>query len=325
MHAAHAFFAIWDDHEVEDNYAGDPPDSAAHQPGPRERQRLPAPGPVRRAAQNGYKASSRRCRASVEGRRDQIYGSIQHRRRWPSFHHRPAPVPRPAGLRRRAARRRAPTRTTPRGRCSARSRRPGSRGGAEVGATWKLWGSEVMVMSLESPLARASTRTVGRLPGRAHGGPETSSAAGVQNLAALTGDIHTFFAGTAGTTGGHGHRPRGGAGVRRRLRDLTRSPGGVGRPDPDRFQQYGGPQLAFPSSRLRTSRLRHRQRQRDRSSPASCAGCRTRHARPRRLRFRRSPSFRVPPRRQEPAEDLTRAGPQLWRGRPSFTRSATSG
>ena len=58
MHAAHSFVAIWDDHEVEDNYAGDDPDEAN---GSRDQTKVDdEPGPRRvpylRRRKNGYRA-----------------------------------------------------------------------------------------------------------------------------------------------------------------------------------------------------------------------------------------------------------------------------
>ena len=47
MHAAYPFISIWDDHEVENNYAGTHPDSADTDPEPESDGDDPAPGPVR--------------------------------------------------------------------------------------------------------------------------------------------------------------------------------------------------------------------------------------------------------------------------------------
>ena len=75
MHAAHNFLCVWDDHEVEDNYAdGDQlPRSAGH-----DQQRLPAPRPVPGARANGYQACFNYMpMLRFEGDRDRIYDSLR--------------------------------------------------------------------------------------------------------------------------------------------------------------------------------------------------------------------------------------------------------
>ena len=76
-------------------------------------------------------------------------------------------------------------------------------------ATWKLWGSEVMVMSLDTAAPTPTT------PG-AHANPDQwdgysferkeiltdALSKHVKNLVVLSGDIHTFIAGNLTTTGG---------------------------------------------------------------------------------------------------------------------------
>ena len=73
----------------------------------------------------------------------------------------------------------------------------------------------------------------------------------IQNVVALTGDIHTFFAGTAGTTGDTDHRPAGRAGVRRAARRprraCRRSPGSPS--DVPRRSRRSNPHITFSDFR----------------------------------------------------------------------------
>jgi alkaline phosphatase D len=57
LHAAHPFVVIWDDHEVEDNYAGSQPDSASTDPANKENNnQYPRRVPFGARRTNGYKA-----------------------------------------------------------------------------------------------------------------------------------------------------------------------------------------------------------------------------------------------------------------------------
>ena len=78
MHAAYPFVSLWDDHEVEDNYAGSSPDSSS--PNPKLREQWLSRGACR-SPSGGATAtgrSSRRCRdcrtAAIPNR---IYGSVR--------------------------------------------------------------------------------------------------------------------------------------------------------------------------------------------------------------------------------------------------------
>ena len=69
-------------------------------------------------------------------------------------------------------------------------------------ADWKLWGSEVMVMSLQTaPGTNANHDQWDGYGAERQEILDSFVAAGVKNFAALTGDIHTFFAGNLYTTG----------------------------------------------------------------------------------------------------------------------------
>jgi alkaline phosphatase D len=73
---------------------------------------------------------------------------------------------------------------------------------AKSKANWKLWGSEVMLMSLDLP--KGEPALLDAWDGYAAERREILEhflASGVDNLVGLTGDIHHFFAGTVTTTG----------------------------------------------------------------------------------------------------------------------------
>ena len=78
MHAAHPFVSVWDDHEVEDNYAGDQPDSAATDPNLENNNEYPRRVPFGERRKNGYKAFFEAMpRIQMKGAKNQIYGSMR--------------------------------------------------------------------------------------------------------------------------------------------------------------------------------------------------------------------------------------------------------
>jgi alkaline phosphatase D len=216
VQAAYPLLAIWDDHEVEDNYAGDGPDSI--QPNPElENNGAPRRVPFAERRRNGYQAFFESIpRQRHQAASDVIYGSLrlgnlvelfltderQYRDPQPCNDHILAPCPEEE----------VPGRTL----LGDRQKRWFKRAVGSSQATWKLWGSEVMVMSLDSAKATATT------PG-AHANPDQWDGysaerkeilgefveQGVTNLVALSGDIHTFFAGNLTTTGGAPGQPAG--------------------------------------------------------------------------------------------------------------------
>jgi alkaline phosphatase D len=189
LHAAHPFVAIWDDHEVEDNYAGD-------QRGDVEQPRFELP--VRRA--NGYRAFFESL-PIIPARRDVIYGRIplganadvlllderQYRSKQICGELTPCP--------------------------EARTRTDVTLLGGEQKAwlkdalasspaTWKLVGNQVMIMSVDVPTGvpinadqwdgyEAERREL----------MQFCLDRGVKDVSFLTGDIHTFFAGAVTTDG----------------------------------------------------------------------------------------------------------------------------
>ena len=202
MHAAHNFLCVWDDHEVEDNYADGNPSSNA-EPGKTNDgfvRRVPFP----EREQNGYQARFNYMPVlRFEGDRNRIYDQLQmgglvdllitdqrqYRDQQPCNDDVIFPCADEDG---------------PRTMLGDKQKAWFKGALASSRKTWKLWGSEVMLMG------------IGTAPGPDHGIINDSWDGyqrerkelldfildnNVQNVVALTGDIHTFFAGTAGTTG----------------------------------------------------------------------------------------------------------------------------
>ncbi len=210
MHAAHSFVSIWDDHEVEDNYAGDRPSSAAAEgetnPGEPRRVTLPE------RRRNGYRAFFEAMpRLRRKGDPDRIYGRAQLGRMADLFllDQRQYRDPQPCGD---AVFTPCPAGSAPRDYLG----RPqmdwlkGRLGRSE--ARWKLLGNQLMLMafdvapgvpvtqdSWEGYQAERTELTTHIAPGNGGGG--------IDNVVALTGDIHTFFTGTVTTTGRLGGTP----------------------------------------------------------------------------------------------------------------------
>jgi len=203
LHAAHPFLAVWDDHEVEDNYAGD--------------EDLDNGGDVRRVPfaerrKNAYKAFFEAMpRMKLKGAPTRIYGSsglggtaelfLTDQRQYRD--------PQPCGdaiLGGPCPEAEDPARTL----LGAEQKAWLKRAVPKSKARWKLWGSETMLMSLDLPKGQAVQ--LDAWDGYAAERREILEhfvASGVTNLAALTGDIHTFIAGDLTTTGREGGTPVG--------------------------------------------------------------------------------------------------------------------
>ncbi len=203
MHAAHAFVGVWDDHEVEDNYAGDQPDSAATDPNLENNNEYPRRVPFGERRKNGYKAFFEAMpRLQMKGAKNQIYGSMrigglaelfltdqrQYRDPQPCADALLEPCPSSED----------PGRTY----LGAEQKKWFKKAVVKSDAKWKLWGSETMVMSLDLP----KTQHVSQDQWDGYSAErreilEHFLSKGVTNLTALTGDIHTFLAGDMTTTG----------------------------------------------------------------------------------------------------------------------------
>ncbi len=202
MHAAYPFISIWDDHEVENNYAGDEPDSADTNPnledGDTPRR---VPFPVRR--QNGYQAFFEAMpRIQTKGDPQRIYGSIrlgqmaelyltdsrQYRSEQPCNDAELTACPAdqlPGGTMLGATQKAWVKRVVPASK-----------------ARWNLFTSETMMMALDSSPGNSVNQD--QWDGYAAERHEILTSfldANVQNLVVLSGDLHTFVAGNLTTTG----------------------------------------------------------------------------------------------------------------------------
>ncbi len=195
LHAAHPFTSIWDDHEVEDNYAGD--------------EDLDNGGDIRRVPfeerrANAYKAFFEAMpRIQVSGDPNRIYGSAKLGGAAEIFftdqrQYRDPQACDDAILGGPCPEADDPARTL----LGAEQKAWFKKAVPKSKANWKLWASQVMVMSLDLP--KGTPVLLDAWDGYNAERKEILEhfvASGVDNLAALTGDIHTFFAGNVTTTG----------------------------------------------------------------------------------------------------------------------------
>jgi alkaline phosphatase D len=213
VRAAFPLMAIWDDHEVEDNYAGELPGDATIDPR--------VPFPARRG--NAYKAFFEHMPFRPAGRRrpkkrrrrgTRLYRSLrigrsaelflidsrQYRSDQPCGDAVPPLPPCPPGVLN------DPSRTLLGSDQKAwlKRRLEASR------ADWKLIGNQVMAMALDVPLG--NPLVMDQWDGYAAERRELLqhiAARGIRNVSFLTGDIHTFFAGQVTPSGRQllGHPP----------------------------------------------------------------------------------------------------------------------
>jgi alkaline phosphatase D len=202
MHAAHNFLCVWDDHEVEDNYADGGPSPNA-KPG-ETNDDYPRRVPFPQREQNGYQSRFNYMPVlRFEGDRNRIYDSLQmgalvnllitdqrqYRDAQPCNDKIITPCPDEDGDR---------TMLGAKQKAWFKSSLQSSP------ATWKLWGSEVMLMGFGSAPGPNHDVINDTWDGYQKERKELLDFildANIQNVVALTGDIHTFFVGTAGTTG----------------------------------------------------------------------------------------------------------------------------
>jgi len=196
---AHSLYTIWDDHEVEDNYAADKPGDATQQ----ERVAF-----LERRA-NGYRAFFEHMpQFEIAGRPAQIYGTI--------------PLGRNADvllLDQRQYRSDQPcgdATAPPPGTCSEKDAPDRTMLGAEQKAwfkealagsraTWKIVGNQLQMMSLD--YARGQPLIVDSWDGYTAERRELGEFIRdrkIQNVSYLTGDIHTYFAGNVTPSGREG-------------------------------------------------------------------------------------------------------------------------
>ncbi len=203
MHAAHPFLSVWDDHEVEDNYADGQPSSHQQDPSQTQLKDYPRRVPFAQREANGHRAFFNYMpRARFKGDRDRIYEEYRLGQAGRHPAHRRAPVPRPPALQRRAAGCDARTPIRPRTMLGARQLEWFKSRLVGAPATWKVWATELMVMATR--IAPGVPAQVDAWDGYGYERKQILDHIldnNVQNVVAITGDIHTFFAGTAYTTG----------------------------------------------------------------------------------------------------------------------------
>ncbi|MGI8727585.1 MAG: alkaline phosphatase D family protein [Solirubrobacterales bacterium] len=201
MHAAHPFVSIWDDHEVEDNYAGDQPSSAAEEGQTNYGEPRRVSLSQRRA--NGYRAFfDAMPRLRRPGEPDRIYGRARLGRMCDLFllDQRQYRDPQPCGD---PFLQPCPTSGAPGRAYLGRDQMDWLKRGLENSpAEWKLLGNQLMGMAFDVapgvPVVQDSWEGY-----RAEWGELTGHLLdrGIDDAVFLTGDIHTFFAGEATTTG----------------------------------------------------------------------------------------------------------------------------
>ncbi|HEX5821757.1 MAG TPA: alkaline phosphatase D family protein [Solirubrobacterales bacterium] len=201
MHAAHNFVSVWDDHEVEDNYADGLASSHA-QPG-MTNNGLPRRVSIQERRANGYQAYFNYMpRLRFDGDRDRIYEHVrigklvdliltderQYRDQQPCNDAQLVPCPDQQN----------PNRTM----LGAKQKTWFKQTLAGSPQTWKLWANEVMLMGFQSGPQNGANND--QWDGYAAERKELLDFVmtnNVKNLVPLTGDIHNFFAGTATTDG----------------------------------------------------------------------------------------------------------------------------
>ena len=191
MHAAHAFGAIWDDHEVENDYAGQTPGTAVDRRVPFEERKT-----------NGYRAWRENLPLLAPGGAERvIYGRVplganadvflldERQYRDPLLCEPVTPCPQATA---------EPPRTL-----LGETQRTWLKAELERStATWKLMANQVMIMGLDLPTGVPINAD--QWDGYARERREILEhvlAKGIGNVSWLTGDIHTFFAGTVTTSG----------------------------------------------------------------------------------------------------------------------------
>ena len=203
LQAAHAFVSVWDDHEVEDNYAGDGADSKQKDPNFENDNMTPRRVSIEQRRKNGYKAFFEAMpRIRTHGDKNRIYGSVRIGGTAELFltDQRQFRDPQPCDD---ALLTPCPDDDNPDRTMLGAAQKSWFKAAVPASsAKWKLWGSEVMLMALDLPKGQHVN------PDQWDGyGAERKEilesfvASGVQNLTALTGDIHTFLAGDLTTNG----------------------------------------------------------------------------------------------------------------------------
>lgn len=210
MHASHAFFSIWDDHEVEDNYAGHGPDSAQPADDPnternshRSNSDYPRRVPFGARRKNGYKSFFEAMpRIPNHKHPHRIYGSIPLGKTAEIFltDERQYRDPQPCNdvLLQPCADDDNPGRTY----LGKKQKGWFKRAVPASNARWNLMASETMMMALDTaPGAHANHDQWDGYGAERKEILQSFVNKGVKNFVVLSGDIHTFVAGNLYTNG----------------------------------------------------------------------------------------------------------------------------
>jgi alkaline phosphatase D len=201
MHAAHPFIAVWDDHEVEDNYAGDKRDPAKTDVQPFEFKER------RRAGYLAFYEAMPRRRAS--GMDTRIYGSTRFGRNLELFMLDQRQYRDPQPCKDQFVVPCADT-DAPRTFLGADQKQWFKDAVPASDAAWKVVANQLMIMSLDTvPGMAVNVDSWDGYAAERREILEHFAARGVRDLAFITGDIHTFFAGNVTTTGRQGGTPVG--------------------------------------------------------------------------------------------------------------------
>ena len=210
LHAAYPFVVIWDDHEVEDNYAGSQPDSASTDPANKENNNeYPRRVPFGDRRKNGYKAFFEAMpRMAPKG--DRIYGSLKLGNMAELFltDTRQYRDPQPCND---AQITNCPDDLQP-GRTFLGATQKSWLKDAlpKSKAKWSLLASETMMMALDAAPSQHANQD--QWDGYSAEREEVLTEflnKGVDNLVVLSGDIHTFIAGDLYTNGETSGKPIG--------------------------------------------------------------------------------------------------------------------
>lgn len=202
MHAAYPFISLWDDHEVEDNYAGHSADSKQANP-KLENSGYPRRVPFPQRRKNAYRAFFEAMpRLQHKGDPDRIYGSVQLGKMAELYltDERQYRDPQPCADVQLTA---CPEDLLPGRTFLGAKQKSWLKRAVPAGkARWNLLSSETMMMALDSTPGTHVNQD--QWDGYSAEREEILTHfhdAGVENLVVLSGDLHTFVAGNLTTTG----------------------------------------------------------------------------------------------------------------------------
>jgi alkaline phosphatase D len=208
MHAAHPFLAVWDDHEVEDNYAGSGADSKQSDP-TLENSGYPRRVPFAERRKNGYKAHFE-AMPRIAPKNNIIYGSVRLGKMVELFvtDQRQYRDPQPC---QDALLTSCPDDMAPGRNYLGGKQKTWLKGAVPKSkARWNLLGSQCMMMALDaSPGQHANQDQWDGYSAEREEILNHFHDRKVKNLVVLSGDIHTFIAGNLGTNGEQSGKPIG--------------------------------------------------------------------------------------------------------------------